>query len=190
MSDTQNIIARQDWRAAFLEMHPGFFEKPAISALPPDRRYDEMALALDGFSADALQIPVPAGVRFGFYEGDLEAFRRLVARVDDGWPGLYTERDRVYCGFDGDSVASFCMIEDMGVHAGLRFGGPGCVGTLPEYRRRGIGLRMVQNATEILRREGYDISYIHYTGVAGWYARLGYRTVLRWNGRGFLDADT
>ena len=75
----------------------------------------------------------------------------------------------------------------MGSFRGLKIGGPGCVGTVPEYRRQGIGLRLVQLATGILKDQGYDLSYIHYTAVAPWYAKLGYQTVLKWNGRGFLD---
>ncbi len=82
------------------------------------------------------------------------------------------------------------MIEDFGEHIicgkKCRIGGPGCVGTLPEYRDRGIGLTMVRNVTGILKEELYDYSYIHYTYETAWYAKLGYRTVLRWNGKGFV----
>ena len=116
------------------------------------------------------------------------------ALFDALYPGFFEQpsnyydgKHRVYCAFDGDRVASFCLLEDMGTYRGLRVAGPGCVGTLPEYRRRGIGLRMVQNATALLAAEGYDIGYIHYTGVGPWYARLGYRTVLRWNRDGVVD---
>ena len=48
------------------------------------------------------------------------------------------------------------------------------------------GLRMVQLATEELKRMGYDLSYIHYTSVGHWYARLGYETVVRWNRDGVM----
>ena len=41
-------------------------------------------------------------------------------------------------------------------------------------------------ATEMLKDEGYDISYIHYTHLENWYGRLGYKTVVRWNGRGVI----
>ena len=40
--------------------------------------------------------------------------------------------------------------------------------------------------TEILKNEGYDLSYIHYTGVADWYARLGYQSILQWTSQGIL----
>ena len=59
-------------------------------------------------------------------------------------------------------------------------------GVTPEYRNKGVGLVMVRDVTSILKEEGYDISYIHYTGVAPWYRKLGYRTVLKWNKHGFL----
>ena len=91
--------------------------------------------------------------------------------------------------FDGEKIASFCVLEDIGVIDGMRIGAPGCVGTVPEYRRRGIGLEMVRRATETLRREGYDISWIHFTHLAGWYSKLGYSTVLRWNRGGFLPEE-
>ncbi len=62
----------------------------------------------------------------------------------------------------------------------IRIAGPGCVGTVLKFRNQGIGLEMVRRVTQLLKEEGYDWSYIHYTGVADWYARLGYERVLRW----------
>lgn len=183
MMDGRNV----NWRALFDALHPGFFERPSIRRIPAGRTYEEMALWLADFSLDAVNIPVPEGVTFGCWTGDIGALRRQVARVDGTWPELFREDTRVYCACDGGMLASFCMLEDMGEYNGLRVAGPGCVGTLPEYRRRGIGLKMVQNATAILKAEGYDLGYIHYTGVAPWYARLGYGTVLRWNGEGITE---
>ena len=83
-------------------------------------------------------------------------------------------------------VVSFCLVDGFGEYNGLKVGGPGCVGTIPSCRKQGIGLKMVQNATVILQREGYDISHIHYTGVGPWYAHMGYKVILRWNGKGFV----
>ena len=181
MSGNQNLEGL-DWRALFEEMHPGFFEMPNIRSLPPDRVFEEMALDLRAESPDGEKLPAPEGVSFGCWTGDLSDLRRQVARVDETWPPFFGIKDRVYCAFAEGRLASFCILEDRGERLGLRIAGPGCVGTLPEFRRRGIGLKLVQNATEILRAEGYDISYIHFTGVAPWYAKLGYRTVLRWSG--------
>lgn len=172
-----------DYEALFHEMYPGFFESQDIRGLPSGPVFEEMVLDL---RAGAPERDAGGDVRFGFYAGGLDALRRAVRRVDETWPGLYTPESEIYCAFAGDAVASFCLIEDMGAHMGLRIGGPGCVGTVPEFRRRGIGLRMVANATRILADRGFDLSYIHYTGVAGWYAKLGYRTVLRWNRDGIV----
>ena len=181
-------IAHLDGLALMLSSRSGFFERSDIHALPGDGVWEEMALDLRAFAP--LALPATPGIRYGFYDGDIEALRAVVRRVDAGWTALYSASKRIYCGFDGDRVASFCLVEDMGTFDGLRIGGPGCVGTLPEYRRRGIGLKMVQDVTAMLRDEGFDLGYIHYTGVARWYARLGYRTTLRWNRNGPLESAT
>ena len=34
--------------------------------------------------------------------------------------------------------------------------------------------------------EGFDLSYIHYTHLEHWYAKLGYRTILRWDRQGIV----
>ncbi len=180
------MAVKLDYRDLFFHMHPGFFEKENIRALPAGKVYEEMTLELSGFSESAMDISVPEGIVFKLYDGSLEKLRQDVARVDEGWVELYGPKDRVYCAMDGDKIASFCMLEDMTRYGGLKIGGPGCVGTVPEYRKRGIGLKMIQNATGILKNEGFDLSYIHFTGVAPWYAKLGYRTVLRWNREGIL----
>lgn len=173
-----------DTIALFNDMHPGFFEKEHIRNIPGDRVYEEMVLDLR--AARPALVERVGDIRFGTWSGDIDALRAIVRRVEDGWPPIFKPGDEVYCGFDGDRIASFCLVEDMGAHQGAKFGGPGCVGTLPEYRRRGIGLRMVENVTRILQDRGYDYSYIHYTGVAPWYAKLGYRTILRWNAKGLM----
>ena len=102
----------------------------------------------------------------------------------------YDERSRIYCGYINGKVASFCIIEDMGSHyineCKIRIGSPGCVGTLPEYRNKGIALTMVKHVTQILKEEGYDYGYIHYTYVASWYEKLGYRTSIKWNKHGIV----
>ena len=81
-------------------------------------------------------------------------------------------------------------MDDFGTHdldgKPVRVGGPGCVGTIPTFRRRGIGLRAVSRATALLSSRGFDFGYIHDTGVPDWYARLGYLTLLRRSRAGLI----
>ena len=171
----------------FKTIIPGFLEREGIRALPPEEIYEEQLLDLHTFSPDTLEIPCPAHIAFGEYKGELAPLHEAVLKVDEGWVSCYKADSKVYCAFDGDKIVSFCLLDDFGEYKGLRVGAPGCVGTVPEYRKQGIGLKMVQNATAIFKERGYDLSYIHYTGVGHWYAKLGYETLVKWNSRGIVD---
>ncbi len=171
----------------FHQLHPGFFEQAEIRNLPEAYVFDEQVLDLHTFSAEAVTIDCPANITFGWFDGDVSALQEAIREVDDDWVQYFQSEEHVYCAFDEDKVVSFCQLDEFGTFEGLRIGGPGCVGTVPGYRKQGIGLKLVQNATAILQSEGFDLSYIHYTHVGHWYARLGYQTVLRWNARGIKD---
>jgi len=175
-----------DYRDMFTHLFPGFFERESIRGLPAQNVAEEMILELSDFSADALVINCPPHITFGLFEGDIDALHEAVREVDEDWVQYFSAGDRIYCAYDNGKVVSFCLIDDFGSYGERKVGGPGCVGTIPSCRRQGIGLKMVQNATAILKESGYDISYIHYTGVAGWYAHLGYETILKWNRNGFV----
>lgn len=175
-----------DYRSLFHQVHPGFFEQAHIRSLPDAYVFSEMLLPLAEFSPTALEIPTPARITFGVFEGDHAALLDSVRLVDPDWVQYFSPGDRVYCGFDGGRVVSFCLLDDFGEYQGLRIGAPGCVGTIPSHRGQGIGLKLVQGATAALQADGYDLSYIHYTHLAHWYGRLGYQTVLKWNGKGLL----
>ena len=179
-------MKRLDYRALFDHLHPGFFDRPFIRNLEAGQVFREMAMLLADFSLDSVSIPVPGHITFGFCKGGGEALRRAVARVDADWPRYFKDDTPTYCAMAGDQIASFCIMTDWGVFDGLKIGGPGCVGTVPEFRRQGIGLRLVQQATALLKEQGYGLSWIHYTGVGSWYAKLGYQTVLRWDREGIL----
>ena len=183
-------MVRQDAEHLFEQMHPGFFERPYIKNMGEGARYDEQVLFLKEYDGDYAPARTD-GIRFGFFgEGDVEKLKQSVALVDETWVQYFGKTDAVYCAFEGDTVVSFCLVDDMGEHelAGqkVKIAGPGCVGTVPAYRKRGIGLDMVQNATKILKDRGYDLSYIHYTAVGHWYAKLGYETILAWGKDGFV----
>lgn len=175
-----------DYAKLFHTLQPGFFDSESIRSLPPEDVFEEQILDLHAFHAEAHDIPCPERITFGLYTGDIKTLRDAVGRVEDDWPEYFNEGDPVFCAFDEGKVVSFCLLDDFGSFEGLRIGAPGCVGTLPEYRKQGIGLKMVCLATATLKAMGYDLSYIHYTHVGHWYARLGYRTCLRWNAGGII----
>ena len=170
--------------AVFTRLFPGFFEDPGISRLPPEFVFAELILPLSEAEDARLQVSCQEEITFGFYRGDPARLRDAVRQVEPDWVQYFGGKDRVFCGFDGTRPVSFCQLTDFGQYESLRIGGPGCVGTLPEYRGRGIGLSMVGKATLLLKEEGFDLSWIHYTHLEHWYGKLGYRTVLRWNSRG------
>ncbi len=176
-----------DWKDMFTTMHPGFFEQANIRAIDPEDIHSEMILDLKTYQP-LPPLHTPESVRYEVYDGDRAKLYQAVRQVIPEWITIYeTIGDPVLCGMQDDRILSFCILENMKSYKGLRIGGPGCVGTVPEARRLGVGLRMVQLATEHFQREGYDISYIHYTGVAPWYAKLGYQTILTWNRDGFIE---
>jgi len=174
----------------FHQMHPGFFDRSSIQALPSEQWAEEMILDLHG---DFPCARTPDGeVTFGFWDGeDLPALHAAVREVIPEWTEYFRKDSRCYCAFAEGKIVSFCLMDDMGTHElngkKVRVAGPGCVGTIPSFRRRGVGLKMIENATRIFRDSGYDYSYIHYTGVAPWYAKLGYEVILRWTRDGLMD---
>ncbi len=168
----------------FAHLFPGFFEDTGIRALPAGETFVEMILPLrEGALRPA---PQPDGIAYGIYGGDPAPLLEAVRQVEPDWVQYFGNGDRVLCGFDGTRPVSFCLLTDFGRYHGLRVGGPGCVGTLPGYRGRGIGLGMVAEATALLGAEDFDLSYIHYTHLERWYAKLGYRTILRWDRQGIV----
>ncbi len=183
-------LTQSQYEELFAQMYPDFFENEYVRNIPEDEVVSEQILRLQEFDPGCYEKDFPENVTFGYFDGDLEELRRDVATVVGHWPQFFTENSRIYCGYVDGRVASFCLVEDFGEHVvngvHCRVGGPGCVGTLAEYRNRGIGLSMIRNVTEILRDEFFDYSYIHYTYEPQWYGLLGYKTVLRWNGSGFI----
>ena len=181
---------KQDYILLLNRMYPNFFEREAVRNLPDEWICDEMLLALKEFDPGIYDKKFSENISFGYYNGNLDRLKEKVGKVVQYWSESYNGEHRAYCGYINGEVVSFCLIKDKGVHGinghPYKIGGPGCVGTLPEYRNKGIGLTMVKNVTQILKEEGYDYSYIHFTGAAPWYEKLGYKSVLKWNKNGIL----
>lgn len=183
-------MEKQDAITLMNSIQPGFFKQERIQKLNKEWVYEEMLLPLETFDEGIYQKELDESVTFGYYEGDLEVLKETVGKVSKGWVENYNGKNRVYCGYINGKVVSFCIIENNGTHEVngkmAKLGGPGCVGTLPEYRRSGIGLTMIKRVTQILKEEGYDYGYVHYTGVAPWYGKLGYQTFAKWNSEGVI----
>lgn len=185
-----DMVKKDEYEKLFFEIHPNFFEREYIQNISEGEIYSEMILRLQEYREDKYEKKLPDNISFGFYDGPIDVLHEAVAKVDPDWVKIFREGSRVYCAFEDGKIVSFCMIEDFGTHEvdvmSWKIGGPGCVGTVPEYRSRGIALTMIKNVTKILRDEFYDYSYIHYTQVDKWYEKLGYKTILKWDKNGFV----
>lgn len=129
--------------------------------------------------------PAAEGADFEFCRGS--GLHHAVAAVDQDWV-QYFDGGEIFCGYSGGKIASFCILDDdvdCLFSDGTRVGSIGCVGTVPPFRRRGIGLKMVELAARELYRRGCDKIFIHYTGVYDWYAKIGFKTgiMLRLGGK-------
>ena len=135
----------------FNTKHPGFFEKESIRTLPPENIYEEQLMDLHTYDPDAVEVPCPANITFGVYEGDFEDLQRTVLEIDDSWDGIFQPDTPVYAAYDGDKLVGLCILEDFGAYEGYKIGGPGCIGVLDEYRRQGIAAALTSRlALEIL----------------------------------------
>lgn len=170
----------------FNSLYPNFFGEERISTMPADWVFTELVMDLREDLPKSAPFRSADGITFGEYQGKLSALLNAVRLVDEDWVQYFTEEDRFYCAFDKKEIVAFCNIADIGRVQGIHIGGPGCVGTVPEFRGKGIGLEMVRLATEVLRRDGFDLSWIHHTHIAHWYMKLGYRPILRWNSGGII----
>ena len=175
-----------NYQDIFDRMNPDFFQEDSIRRLPENEIFTELILDLHAPAATASPVVFPENMSFGAFDGDLSVIHDAVRKVNTDWVQYFNSGDRFLCAFDQSRIVSFCILDDMGTYDGIHIGGPGCVGTVPEYRKRGIGLEIVRRATEIFREEGYDLSWIHFTKRERWYSKLGYQAVLRWNCRGFV----
>ena len=176
-----------DYRIMFFSMNPGFFEKERMNYMDERAVFSELTMDLRKESPVKVPYTQQEGITFGLFNGDIEAVKEAVAKVDENWLPYFNENTEVFCGFDNGRIVSFCILGKWGVHEGVRVGGPGCVGTVPKYRKRGIGLEMVRQATELLKERGCEVSWIHFTHIEDWYKKLGYKTVLKWNKYGILE---
>ncbi len=157
----------------------GFFEKHGYTSVGG---CDEMLMRLSKFTFDEHAFRGHLTAAYGWYQGDIGTLKKAVAEVNEDWVQYFSDGSRVYAATVGGEIASFCIV-DTDVKNYLsdafgRVGMPGCVGTVPRFRDRGIGIELVARVTEYLREIGMDISFIFFTGVADWYKKLGYEVFM------------
>lgn len=181
---------KQDKILLFKNIFPDHFERDVVQGLPNDLVFEEMLLSLNEFDTNRYDKILDGNITFDFFDGDINELKNNVKKVVEYWANSFNEDERIYCGYIYGKIASFCRVKDMGTYTingrEIKIGGPGSVGTLSEYRNRGIGLTMVKNVTQLLKEEGFDYSYIHFTGIPEWYAKLGYKTSIKWNKNGVI----
>ena len=146
-----------------------------------DGSFTEMELPLDGFSVP--EVSLPENAEFGFYSGDTDTLRRAVNEVDEEWVQYFTDDGLFFCCLVDREIASFCIVggdEDFLLSDGAaRIGSVGCVGTVPKFRKKGLGLHMVALASQWLKEQGCDSVFIHYTHLDKWYGKLGAKVFQR-----------
>lgn len=157
----------------------GFFEKQGFVSAGG---CDEMLLKLEDFQFDRLALHGSDVAEYGWFNGDIKEIREAVSAVDEDWTQYFTESGNIYVAKVNGEIAAFCLV-DINCKNYLtdkygKVGMPGCVGTVPRFRNKGIALEMVARVTEYLKNKGMDISFIFFTGVAKWYEKIGYKTFL------------
>lgn len=156
-----------------------FFEKNGFVSVGG---CDEMLLNLENFQMGQLQLHGSDTAEYGWFDGNIEDIRTAVSLVDESWTQYFTNPEKIYVAKVNGEVASFCLV-DINCQNYLtdkygKIGMPGCVGTIPRFRDKGIALEMVARVTDYLKSRGMSISFIYYTGVPKWYEKIGYRTFL------------
>lgn len=128
---------------------------------------------------------IPNSVTFALQCAN-DAVLEAVKNVEPAWLGVYenTDEDVILAKVNGN-IAGFCLVSAWNrFSAGRRdVGSVSCVGVLPEYRKRGIGLAMVSEALGYLTEEGFARAELLHTSIPGWYGKLGFEPLHRlWMG--------
>ncbi len=162
-----------------------FFEKRGYFA---DWVSADLTLNLSQYSTPNIP-PSPYDIRFGLPSDKVHAQNsNAVEEVDSDWISYFAVPNApVFAAWRNENLAGFLLLDD---HADVpycpfdaRVGTIGCVGVLRDYRKQGIGLRMVDAATRELIARGCAWAHIGYTHLSHWYGRIGYQVCMEfWMG--------
>ena len=107
-----------------------------------------------------------------------------------GWVEYYEEMiedanyDNILVARADNMIVGCVMIlkeEDIRWHKNIRgkVGGLGCIGVRKKYREHGIGEALAAAVHDELKTSGYTHSYVGYTWLENWYAKMGYQVFSR-----------
>lgn len=173
------VTPEEQWK----NMQNKFFEKEGYTA---HNGCLEMRMEMSDFDFEKLDIPpCPDNVTFGYISEDRkDELLAAVEKVNEDWVQYFTFDSPVFAAEIDGKIASFCIVD---VNADTiistdknSVGMIGCVGTVPEHRRKGIGLAMAANAVQDVKQKGCSDVFIHYTYLDWWYGRLGFKTFLHY----------
>ncbi|MBQ8791089.1 MAG: GNAT family N-acetyltransferase [Ruminiclostridium sp.] len=141
------------------------------------------------FEYVGLDIPKPENITYRLAgDSDKEELLKAVEQVEPDWVELYKScDDDVLLAICDGEIAGFEMVNEYGGNftkgENVKHGCIGCVGTVPKFRKRGIGLDMTANAVQRLRALGCDKVQLLYLVLDKWYGKLGfYITSTQWMG--------
>lgn len=150
-----------------------------------------MAAKLADFDASKLDIyPAPDYIRFRYEKPEEhEKLLKAIESVEPNWVQYFSKpspKSRIKTLIAEDirngAIAGFVTTEPNAAtfeHDGLITGSMGCVGVVPEYRRLGIGLRMVADGMQKLKEQRDQAVELTYIVLTDWYSRLGLKICSR-----------
>ena len=105
---------KTDYKEIFDKLNPGFFERGYIKDLKEEWIYAELAMDLRKELPVTEPVPCPGNIAFKRFEGDIETLKKAVAEVDKDWVQYFDEGGSYFCAYDGDEIAAFCCLGEMG----------------------------------------------------------------------------
>ena len=77
----------------FISLHPNFFVLYYVKNMDSDEIFDEMVLELKVFSENEVEIPIPEGITFGFWEKSVKdpIMQKAIKDVEEDWLEFFNE---------------------------------------------------------------------------------------------------
>jgi len=147
-----------------------------------------MRLSLAAFDKAALTIPTPRETIDYRFAGEMDrsALRKAVADAHPSWGHIFESCvDPVMLAMSNGKIVGFQILSPNGAHflPNEKVGSIGCVGVVHEYRKRGIGSRMVAEGADWLKQNGCASIELRYVAIVAWYEKMGF-SVAGWQWMG------